>query len=409
MRVIFAWNIASFFVFVGVLPNSLVGCVPGVLSKRQLEALCKDGWIQGPFEKIDHSSIDLTLSDEGYVMARGSVKPFGKSYENFLSRAKEFLTRLELEEDGAFTLKAKNTYVFKLQQQLGPEIRKSQKLYGQATAKSSVGRVDVLARLIVDGMDSYEAFSPVGVSEGNGHLYLEITPITFSVRVKAGISLSQLRIFYGDPRSAEINSPELYSSVLLNGGEDGCLRVDLNDAQVGEDAGCAFSAPPNESAPPISLWKDDKIKKVDPRTYWKLQSSIQLDGIACLPIIKEQFYLLRSKERISLPNSVAVYCRAIDETIGEMRIHYAGFVHPYFGRDRNDGKNGTPLIFEVRGHDVEVLLTDREKMARLTFYHMSEECQPDQPSDYGEQTLKLSTFFAPWPTKNEPNSVQKAT
>lgn len=28
---------------------------------------------------------------------------------------------------------------------------------------------------------------------------------------------------------------------------------------------------------------------------------------------------------------VAVYCRPSDETIGEMRIHYAGFVHPGFG------------------------------------------------------------------------------
>ena len=36
--------------------------------------------------------------------------------------------------------------------------------YGQATAKSSVGRLDVLARLIVDGMDHYEAFHPQAIS-----------------------------------------------------------------------------------------------------------------------------------------------------------------------------------------------------------------------------------------------------
>src|SRR5262249_44191726 len=141
---------------------------------------------------------------------------------------KELVRQLEPESDGAFTLEAKHTYVFKLQQKLGPEIRSS-RIHGQATAKSSVGRVDVLARLIVDGMDSYECFDPNGVANGNGHMYVEITPITFSVRVKDGYGLSQLR---------------------------------------------------------------------------------------------------------------------------EMRIHYAGFVHPLFGRDRKDGKVGTPLIFEVRGHDV---------------------------------------------------------
>ena len=392
-----------------MLPPSLAGCVPGVFSKKQLTTLCKEGWIQGSYKKIDHSSIDVTLSDEAYWMAQGSVKPFGKSYENFLNRAKgDLAKRIEIEEDGAFTLKAKNTYVFKLEQQLGPEIRKSRKLYGQATAKSSVGRVDVLARLIVDGMDSYESFHPAGVEAGNGHMYLEITPITFPVRVKPGYSLSQLRIFYGQPEDAEIQSPELYSSVLLNGGEDGCLRVDLDDVEVGGDAGCAFAAPPTDSARPISLWKDSKTERANPSDYWRLQSSSDIGGVNCLPIVKEQFYLLRSKEKISLPSSIAVYCRAIDETIGEMRIHYAGFVHPFFGRDRTDGQNGTPLIFEVRGHDVEVLLTDAEKMARLTFYRMSEESQPDDPSDYGTQTLKLSNFFAPWPRTNI-EQTQKAT
>jgi deoxycytidine triphosphate deaminase len=83
-----------------------------------------------------------------------------------------------------------------------------------------------------------------------------------------------------------------------------------------------------------------------------------------------------------------------------MRIHYAGFVHPLFGRERDDEKTGTPLIFEVRGHDVKVTLTDGEKMARLTFYRMSEDCERPkkrahrQQSGYENQTLKLSGFFS---------------
>ncbi len=79
-----------------------------------------------------------------------------------------------------------------------------------------------------------------------------------------------------------------------------------------------------------------------------------------------------------------------------MRIHYAGFVHPFFGRNRKDNTIGTPLIFEVRGHDVEVALTHGEKMARLTFYRMSEDCVKEEPSNYDSQTLELSKFFAPW-------------
>jgi len=118
-----------------------------------------------------------------------------------------------------------------------------------------------------------------------------------------------------------------------------------------------------------------------------------------------------TKERLSLPKGIAVYCRAIDESIGEMRIHYAGFAHPYFGKNRKDRKEGTPLIFEVRGHNVDVNLVDDEKLARLEFYRMSEDCEPD-PSEtedsrgerakelviYNEQELELSKFFRDWGT-----------
>jgi deoxycytidine triphosphate deaminase len=115
-----------------------------------------------------------------------------------------------------------------------------------------------------------------------------------------------------------------------------------------------------------------------------------------LTIEKGKFYILRSKEHIRVPSGVAVYCRAVDETIGEMRINYAGFVHPGFGVNRSDGAPGTSLIFEVRGHDLNVSLKDSETMARLQFYRMSEDLEPEV-SSYNEQSLKLSDFFKEWP------------
>ena len=102
---------------------------------------------------------------------------------------------------------------------------------------------------------------------------------------------------------------------------------------------------------------------------------------------------------------MAAYCKAIDETIGEMRIHYAGFVHPFFGFERADGEPGTPLIFEVRGHDLDVSLIHREKLAQVTFYRMSEDASKPPRSDsgdkneYNEQELKLSGYFEDWPPK----------
>ena len=132
----------------------------------------------------------------------------------------------------------------------------------------------------------------------------------------------------------------------------------------------------------------------DPCKNWKFQQS---GDDKRLKIENNRFYILRSKEKIRVPPGIAIYCRASDETIGEMRIHYAGLVHPHFGL-RDDGENGTPLIFEVRGHQVDVSLRHGERMANLTLYRMSQEAGPDK-SPYGTQTLKLSSFFSEWPNK----------
>ena len=97
----------------------------------------------------------------------------------------------------------------------------------------------------------------------------------------------------------------------------------------------------------------------------------------------------------------------MDETLGEMRIHYAGFVHPLFGDQREDKKKGTPLIFEVRGHNVKVLLTHGEILARLFFYRMSENVEKEEyyrlliekkaktksQNSYNDQELNPSNLF----------------
>lgn len=322
--------------------------------------------------------------------------------------------RLRPECDGGFTLRSKTTYVFKIEQQLGPQIKKEEFIHGQATARSSVGRIDVLARLIVDGMSCYEGFNHEGIHQASGCMYLEITPITFHVKVKPGISLSQLRLFWGAPDDCEIKGQALYESVLLSDSHnlDGSLSVDLSSTSVWDSEACAFRAIFSPKSAPICLWKKPRSEMPDPNDYWGLEVAKNVGGLKLLRIKKESFYILRSKEQIALPGSIAVYCRAIDETIGEMRIHYAGFAHPLFGRDRSDEKVGTPLIFEVRGHDVKVSLTDGEKMARLTFYRMSEigdegkkvrkRKMTAKRSDYEDPILRLSSFFRPFsPAKRQ--------
>lgn len=373
------------------------GWIPGVLSNLQMEKLCEEGYITSIKKtenvfKIGSSSIDLHLTDEGYEMFQGSVKPFGDRYKFHVTRD-ELAKKLSPNENEEFVLEEKKTYLFKLCERL--EGLKEASIHGQATAKSTIGRIDVLARLIVDGMDCYECFDPEGLQKGSGDMYLEITPMTFPVKVKKDIPLSQLRLFYGDPKNVEIKGEELYETVFNRKKEDGSLSVDLSKTKIGEsnEEACAFCTIENNSVEPVKLWVEkEEVKKPNPKDYWEPKN---IDKLERLKIEKNAFYIIRSKERISLPEGVAIYCRATDETIGEMRIHYAGFVHPYFGKNRKDGETGTPLIFEIRGHDVDVSLRNGEKMALLIFYRMSED-DTLKDNAYTNQELQLSKIFKEW-------------
>jgi len=382
--------------------------IPGVLSKKQVEELCGQ-YIENvtdPANAIGYSSIDLTLSDEGYEMLTGSIKPAGINYRRTILENRDYAKKLDADNDGIFNLSRGKTYVFCLNEKLD-KLRKTS-IYGQATAKSSIGRVDVLARLIVDKMFHYEYFDPEKLPERHVEMFLEISPITFNVRVKEGISLSQLRLFYGHPQDSQKQGKELYKSVLFHEEgpvEDPMISVDLSETQICSTgvSASAFGAKKQEN--PIDLWKHkSKEDRPDPVEYWE---QLHVDERSRLSIKEGRFYIIRSKERLCLPKGIAVYARAIDETIGEMRVHYAGFAHPFFGKDRRDEKKGTPLMFEVREHSFPVSLRDEEKLARLEFYRMSEDYEPpksngrregenDEDDDYNEQELLLSKFSSPW-------------
>jgi len=143
--------------------------IPGVLNKRQMGELLDGGFItsSGSRPKLDHSSINLSLADEAYIMSKGSVKPSDPPYDRFVSKKIKRAQKISA-TDSVYKLEKQHTYVFKLQEKLEAPLREAGLIYGQATAKSTVGRVDVLARLIVDGMTTYEFFDPEGLQKRVG-------------------------------------------------------------------------------------------------------------------------------------------------------------------------------------------------------------------------------------------------
>lgn len=376
--------------------------MPGVLNKRQMLSLIGANYIRysDGIIKWDASALDLHLSSEGYRMKMGSIKPFNKNYSQIISDP-EFAIAIQKEEDGSFLLNKGICYLFKIKESLNPCIRRTP-IYGQATAKSTVGRVDVIARLIVDGMKEYEKFNPEEVDSGD--MFIEITSITFNIKVREGDSLSQLRFFYGKIENSIITDTNFINSILQIKEPEfnsGTLSVNIYNETLNNNISVAAFQAKKTNNESLELWTN---KKYSPNDFWIPVPSSESHRLKNIVIDKDEFYILRSYERINLNENACIYCRAMDETLGEMRIHYAGFVHPCFGQDRTKGPDGTPLIFEVRGHNVSILLTDKEILARLFFYNMSEkvdksEKPDDNPADgYNDQELKLSNIFqVAWP------------
>ncbi len=383
--------------------------LPGVLSKKQVRLLIEGDYISGlaltEFDHaMDYSSIDLHISNDGHRMLSGSLKPSRGIYSSLLNDS-GIAEKIELNSKGYFELKPSNCYVFKLNEKLNPHLDNSN-IHGQATAKSSIGRLDVIARLIVDGMSHYEYFDSAEITRATGNMFIEVIPISFGINIKPGASLNQLRLFYGNIEESTIKD-QSFTKSILHGCDDGegYLSVDVTNTTINGHKVTAFCAyEPNEQESSIDIWdKKESGKKAEPFKYWRF---VESDQNSRLKLENGRFYILRSKERITLPPGVAVYARAMDETLGEMRIHYAGFVHPFFGLERDDNEVGTPLIFEVRAHNVDVTLADGERLAKLIFYRMSEgavrDTDPQKKQDekqYNNQSLTLSKYFADWPRK----------
>ena len=106
-------------------------------------------------------------------------------------------------------------------------------------------------------------------------------------------------------------------------------------------------------------------------------------------------YILASKETVTVPPTHAAEMRAYDTSVGEFRVHYAGFFDPGFGY--NDSQSGSRAVLEVRSHDVPFVLEDRQRVGRLVYERLT--AIPNQiygtkiGSNYQSQKLKLSKHF----------------
>ncbi len=358
-----------------------------------------------PFEKLSDgdASIDLCLGDQYWEM-KGSCRT-GYEYKvtDLIRKHSKHPHGPKNLEDKPVVLSKRNVYLFKADCEL--DLRDT-RINGKATGRSSIGRLDVLVRLLVDESDTFDF-----VKQDKKHdLYVEVTPISFDLEVKRGTALSQLRLFKGKEDDISLTKEELFHEeddhfpVLDEKGElyrNPCVDDQSNsiwfpfrlnlvpDPVTGFSAFVTKESKDLQGLPPID---PDKKGHYDPRDYWE---SKKWKNKAIL-LEPDRLYIMRSKERLRIPKHLALECKSYTTQMGEWRIEYAGFAHPFFGSMRSDGK-GAPIMFEVRGHNVPTILTDGIPLGNVRFLRMSQPAaKPKKKPSYEEQELTLSKCFKPW-------------
>ncbi len=353
----------------------------GVLPSQTIETMLTSGAIRTecpPVEgQIQPASLDLRLGSIAYRVRASFLTGQSRSVAE---RLEEFeMHRIDL--SAGAVLEKGCVYVVPLMESLALPSDVS----AVANAKSSTGRLDLLTRTITDGGEEFDRIK----AGYTGPLYAEICPRSFSVLVRPGMRLNQIRFRTGQAILDDTTLAALHAETPLVDGpaviEDGLgFSVDLQ--LPGSDL-VGYRAKPHTSV--IDL---DRIGAYDPREFWEEVRS-QSGRIILDP---GAFYILVSREAVHIPPAYAAEMAPYLAMVGEFRVHYAGFFDPGFGHAEAGG-TGSRGVLEVRCHEAPFVLEHGQIVGRLVYEKMA--AVPQQlygagiASNYQGQGLKLSKHF----------------
>jgi dCTP deaminase len=353
----------------------------GVLPSQALRKLVAEGAIGADPailpDQIQPASIDLRLGTEAYRVRASFLAGPGQTVADRLAEFE--MHRMDL-RPGA-VLEKGCVYLVPLAERL----QLPAGLQGTANAKSSTGRLDLLTRVITDGGSEFDR-----VPEGyTGPLYAEICPRSFSVLVRPGLRLNQLRLRSGEAVLDDGELAALHARERLVGGEAmiaGGLGFSVDLRPAAEDL-LGYRAKPHSGV--IDL---DRVGAYARGEFWEELRS----GEGRLILDPGAFYILVSREAVHIPPGYAAEMAPYLAMVGEFRVHYAGFFDPGFGHAAAGGA-GARGVLEVRCHEAPFVLEHGQIVGRLVYERMAE--VPDVlygaglASHYQGQGLKLSKHF----------------
>jgi dCTP deaminase len=332
--------------------------------------------------QVQPASLDLRLGRRAWRVRASFLAGRERSVAE---RLRDFAMH-ELDLSAGAVLETGCVYVVELVEAL----RLPADISAAANAKSSTGRLDLFTRLIADRTPEFDRIEP-GYA---GPLYAEISPRTFSVLVRPGERLNQIRFRRGEAliddqalRQLHAEDPLVNGPALIDGGLG--FSVDLRP-----HGGDVVGWRARRHAGLIDLCRVDHY---DPAEFWEPVTPGRFGGrFGGVILDPGAFYILVSREEVSVPPATAAEMVPYMAVAGEFRVHYAGFFDPGFGHPSTGG-SGSRGVLEVRCHEAPFALEHGQMVGRLVYERMAK--VPDVlygagiGSNYQGQALRLSKHF----------------
>ena len=301
--------------------------------------------------QLQPASLDLTLSNKCYRI-KASFIPNEKPISDIISEL--LLANIDLKDE--FLLEKNCIYLCELNEKL----RLPKNIKGKANPKSTTGRLDIFTRIITEHGTEYDFID----YNYKGKLFLEIIPQSFSIKIKKNTSLNQIRFY--EKSDNDIQKKEQKISVHIKKGTVSAYKAKKITSSI----------------------NINKINYYHKEMYW--EKIIPKEDYFIIE--KDEFYILRSKEKIIIPNNTAAELEPFKDSFGNFRVHYAGFFDPGFG-----AKNGIPAVLELRAYDTPFIIRDGQLVGQLNYYKIDKIKNnyygKKIKSNYHNQSLKLAKQF----------------
>jgi dCTP deaminase len=370
----------------------------GVLSCQELKKSIEKGIISStvPIDdgQVQPASIDLRLGGKAYALVSSLLPEKGQKVIEILHTADMYgsdLVKYTFDIKDGGILERGVVYLIPLME----ELKLPKDVGGKANPKSTTGRLDMFTRVITDSSSRFDY-----IDHGyEGKLYLEVMPRSFTIRVKEGLSLSQLRLRSGkcyvdDEKLEKVH----FKKRLLYIGDN-----HVPPSKVKYSHGIFMSVDLEGDGNEIIGYKAKKnshVVDLTKRNFYNIADfwePIFKNTKHTLILEPEEFYILASKEKIRIPVEYAADMAPYEAGSGELRTHYAGFFDPGFGYGMEGEVKGTKAVLEVRAHDVPFMIAHGQTFCKLYFEKMAEVPEkvygPKIGSSYQYQGITLSKQF----------------